>query len=232
MVSCSNRIRCPWRGGAFLVRKEMIIPVIMQPLLVLLITCFSCVTFLVTLHVLGYLFLSYHFSKKNIANPTLCYWIVCSLTYVTVVMENYVVPFMEIERAEHFIYVTLSLIALGCLVSSKALGTPAEGTWSSDTIENKFGTFHACPICRLKHSDRSYHCHVCQVCTPRYEYHCFWLDCCIGQKNLHFYLLGLFFGSLALAYTSHLTLTTICRPDYEFGILVPKDCSDVFLDKK
>lgn len=60
-----------------------------------------------------------------------------------------------------------------------------------------------------------------------YDHHSFWLDCCIGETNQVFFMVGLSAGILALVYGSLLTLTTVCRPVFKYGILVPSDCSDV-----
>ncbi|KAJ8940670.1 hypothetical protein NQ318_017719 [Aromia moschata] len=71
-------------------------------------------------------------------------------------------------------------------------------------------------------------CGICQSRVPDRDHHCIWFDCCIGKHNQCLFIMALFFGMLALLYSSNLTLTSVCHPFTLYKtILLPDDCSDV-----
>ncbi|KAL0266346.1 UNVERIFIED_CONTAM: hypothetical protein PYX00_008917 [Menopon gallinae] len=193
----------------------MLIPVLMQPIAVLALSHYSHDSIVIVSVVsILILFVFVALSKYNSRSQILYYWVASSITYVIIVFQNIVVPLSEIESKENFVLVLLTRNV-------------------SDQINRHGNTFsngvvtETCPVCRVKVTPRSYHCRVCQICVAKYDYHCYWLNCCIGESNQHFFVVGIMFSVLALGYASLLILTTICQPDFVFGILLPKDCTDV-----
>lgn len=225
MVSWSNCCRLPWRGCNCRLSIDMLIPVLTQPIVVFAFSYYSCDNIAIVAAVSSLILLIFVFlTKYDSRSQILYYWITSSITYVIIVFQNIVVPLSEIERKENFVLALLVAFSLYFLYLTK--NVPEELNRHGNPFSNGVVT-ETCPVCRIKVTPRSYHCRVCQICVSKYDYHCYWLSCCIGENNQHFFVVGIIFGMLALGYASLLILTTICQPDFVFGILLPKDCTDV-----
>ena len=44
-----------------------------------------------------------------------------------------------------------------------------------------------CPICEIKHSERSKHCYICNTCIDNFDHHCIWMGKCVGKNNNHLF---------------------------------------------
>ncbi|KAK6620951.1 hypothetical protein RUM43_011250 [Polyplax serrata] len=150
-----------------------------------------------------------------------------SLSYTFIFFELIIVPLSEITPEENYLLMFFSGTSLIFLYFTTNVNAPNTVDLAGEHLLNKNGSASICPACKLKMEPRNFHCKICMECIPKYDHHSYWLNCCIGGKNFHCYLAGIFFGVFALAFASLLILTTICTPEYVFGILVPEDCTDV-----
>lgn len=231
MMSCFQRLRFPWRGGAFPLTHEMLAAAILQPVLALTLSMFSYkVIIMLIFFILNALVLvSFYFAHQNSRSQILYYWTVSSVTYSIIILENSVVSLSEITFWENFVIVVLAIgsIYYFYLVKTHSTHNPSLENPNGELLGNGAANDSICPVCGIKVYPRNCHCHICQSCIPKYDFHCFWLNCCVGETNQHYFVVGLLFGLSAFLYGSLLILTTICRPEFRFGILVPEDCSAV-----
>lgn len=228
---CLDRIRCPWRGGAFPFTAEMLLSTILQPLTAfILASYFSNLTLYTSLLVIAYVVLCFNFTKRNSRSHILYYWMASSITYSFILFQSIIVPLAEIQVIENFFLIIFTIISLYFFYLTKTYlsnNNNAVEYQNGELVGNGVANESICPVCRIKVYPRNYHCHICQNCIPTYDYHCFWLNCCIGGANHSFFMVGLLFGALSLGYASLLILTTICQPVFKFGVLLPDDCTEI-----
>mgnify|MGYP002715743629 CR=1 FL=1 len=210
---------------------EMIAPVILQPMLIGLITNLmpNDVKY-IALYLSIVLAIIIKIPADNLSPYFLHYWTVTSITYIIIVFEFTIVPLAEILPEENFflvLFTVLSLFFLNLTVINKSKSVKGDDVEKLNVYSNGNGVGSMCQTCKIKLEFKNYHCGICKECIFNYNHHCYWLNCCIGESNYHYYFAGIFFGVFAMSYASLLILTTICSPDYYFGILLPENCTDV-----
>ncbi|KAK6641868.1 hypothetical protein RUM44_013586 [Polyplax serrata] len=216
------------RNNFHIFSKEKLFIVLVQPLVVILIRFVLPDSIFFISFVLAIVLLtSVQFAKNEKRSQFLYYWTVMSLSYTFIFFELIIVPLSEITPEENYLLMFFSGTSLIFLYFTTNVNAPNTGDLAGEHLLNKNGSASICPACKLKMEPRNFHCKICMECIPKYDHHSYWLNCCIGGKNFHCYLAGIFFGVFALAFASLLILTTICTPEYVFGILVPEDCTDV-----
>lgn len=215
-------------------KPEIIAPAIIQPLIILFsayVIPNSILLISATLAIA--LITSMYLAKNELRSHFLYYWTVLSMSYTIIVFEFVIVPLAEISPNENYfliLFTVLTLFFLYLTTISSSISSSSdkeENNAYGESLLNGNSSISICPACRIKMDPRNYHCNICQECIPKYDHHSYWLNCCIGDSNFHYYVAGVFFGVFALAYASLLILTTICSPDFFWGILLPEDCTDV-----
>eukprot|EP00347_Sterkiella_histriomuscorum_P002812 403366711 len=57
--------------------------------------------------------------------------------------------------------------------------------------------FRYCDLCNQLKPPRAHHCSICQQCVMRMDHHCPWVGNCVGLNNHKFFILFLFYTSIA-----------------------------------
>ncbi|KAF2009492.1 palmitoyltransferase swf1 [Aaosphaeria arxii CBS 175.79] len=68
---------------------------------------------------------------------------------------------------------------------------------------------NTCSTCEFLKPARSKHCSICKTCVARMDHHCIWVNNCLGKGNYRWFLLLLFFTTVALAYGAYLAYMVI-----------------------
>ena len=66
-----------------------------------------------------------------------------------------------------------------------------------------------CSRCDAFRRPRSYHCKKCGRCVDRRDHHCPWIGQCVGKNNFKFFLLFLFYTSIALLICQVVNVTDV-----------------------
>merc|ERR1740123_1734182 len=64
--------------------------------------------------------------------------------------------------------------------------------------KKKTGERRHCKWCGKYKPDRAHHCRVCRCCILRMDHHSPWIGTCVGEHNHKFFILTLFYGTLAI----------------------------------
>lgn len=133
-------------------------------------------------------------------------WTISSYIFSICVFEFEVLPYLEILFYENALFLIFSGLALTfAIITRQKASAQLDETYIPPKIFKKT--------------------------------YCCWLKCTIDSSNLHVFIWGCIITIAALIYNSHLMLTTVCHvQEVEIAsitsILVPHDCSDVYLDYK
>eukprot|EP00743_Colponemidia_sp_Colp-15_P007577 GILK01008192.1.p1 GENE.GILK01008192.1~~GILK01008192.1.p1 ORF type:complete len:286 (-),score=28.00 GILK01008192.1:321-1145(-) len=120
--------------------------------------------------------------------------------------------FKSVDRVRIFLQVTVPF-AVAIISVVKALKVeagiipPGFGK-EAEPVPTEGPVPRFCKICKVFKPDRSHHCGECDRCVLELDHHCFWLDCCIGFYNRKFFLLFLFWISVALDSFIYIIFTT------------------------
>ncbi|XP_014248222.1 probable palmitoyltransferase ZDHHC24 [Cimex lectularius] len=60
-----------------------------------------------------------------------------------------------------------------------------------------------CEVCETLTPPRSWHCHICKTCILKRDHHCNFAACCVGHLNHRYFLLFLFYLSVAGLYCAY-----------------------------
>lgn len=147
----------------------------------------------------------YHPSIRYNSNFYLS-WTIASYIFSICVFEFEVLPYLEILFYENALFLILSGLAL-----MFAIFTRQRATMQLDETYISPKTFK--------------------------KTYCCWLKCTVDSSNRRAFICGCLVAIAGLIYNSHLMLTTVCHvEEVEIpkitSILVPHDCSDVYLDSK
>ncbi|CAI9718501.1 probable palmitoyltransferase ZDHHC24 [Octopus vulgaris] len=84
-----------------------------------------------------------------------------------------------------------------------------------------------CSVCVCNAPPRSFHCDICDRCILKRDHHCLFIGTCIGHNNFRYFILLLFYVTIASFYSTLMfvryTLTEFGRLSfsYLFSIIVP-----------
>ena len=133
-------------------------------------------------------------------------WTISSYILSICVFEFEVLPYLEILFYENALFLFLSGLALTfAIITRQKASAQLDDTYIPPKIFKKT--------------------------------YCCWLKCTVDSSNSKAFIWGCVVTIAALIYNSHLMLTTVCHvQEVEIAkitsILVPHDCSDVYLDYK
>ncbi|KAL1456419.1 hypothetical protein WDU94_001150 [Cyamophila willieti] len=78
-----------------------------------------------------------------------------------------------------------------------------------------------CAPCESVAPPRSYHCHMCDVCILKRDHHCRFSACCIGHYNHRYFMLFLFYLTVATIYATYFNLFFILNYiNFNWGLLL------------
>lgn len=134
-------------------------------------------------------------------------WTITSFLIITSVFEFQVVPSLEVQLYENFLFILMAAVSLTCSILIRRRGNRT--LYSSIPLDNN-------------------HEHNTQSGEVAY---CCWLKTNINRDNRTIFMWGLVVTITGLVYGSQVMMTTICHPHLMYeNLLVPDDCSDVYSD--
>ncbi|XP_018568652.1 palmitoyltransferase ZDHHC23 isoform X2 [Anoplophora glabripennis] len=217
MSTLQDRLRIPWRGGAKQIAFDAALPIFIIPTMLALASVSLWWTIFSFTTVTIFLTLIFNFLIKTIPHTKFFFvWTLTSITVLYIIFEFVVIPFLEILVEEN---IALSIFIFGFVICWYLMKVRTKHLNKLGVGDIEFG----------KMGSRIQNCSVCQMKIPDRDHHCVWFDCCVGKHNQCLFIMCLFFATIALLYSSNLTLTSVCHPFVLYKtILLPDDCSDVY----
>lgn len=207
------------RSSSKNIDMEAVLPFILLPGLLLIATISFEVTIIVMVVIaMGALYVHSRPTQKN--RSSFCFsWTVASGITMFMIFEIEMLGFLEITQYEHFIFLVLLACTCYFFYKMKAVADFELATGSSKGKEYS-------PVL----TSDSHYCQICQIEVNERFFHSIWWDCCVLRPNYIYFLAGQIFAFATISFGSLLGLTTVCQPFILFGILLPRNCDDVYFD--
>ncbi|KAK9499250.1 hypothetical protein O3M35_002319 [Rhynocoris fuscipes] len=120
--------------------------------------------------------------------------------------------FYEINSFGYIIHCIIGTYLLINVVSNYVAvfltDTSIEGKFLSSELKPNW---KFCEICECITPPRSWHCDVCNVCILKRDHHCNFTSCCIGHYNHRYFIVFLFYFTIAATYCSYFNIFYILK---------------------